>query len=253
MLALLLPVLLLAAGAAIFLPAPVEANARFVQHLLSLLVQVLSATTASVMLVQVARTYGPRDHERRVWRLAAAAALVWAAGLLVYALREWFGQARAYPSAADSFLVVAFLLLLLAMAAEFRLVRSMLTRRQRRILLGAGVLLWLVVIGGVMWPLLASPLDSTEKALDVFYASMIALLVPLALGPAMAFRGGASGYVWLGVAVGVACLTLASLGFAYLTTYELYTDVHPINLLRVAGLAALAASGAWHRRMIEAV
>src|SRR3990170_160140 len=202
----MLPALLLAAGLAIFLPAPVDAGARFVQHLLSLSVQVLAAATAAATLFQAARTYGPRDHERRVWRLTAGAALVWAAGLLIYALREWFGQTRSYPSSADAFLVGAFLLLLAALADEFRLVNPMLTAQQR-----------------------------------------------LALGPAMAFRGGASGYVWLGIAVGVAGLTLASLGFVYLTFYELYTDVHPINLLRVAGLVALSASGAWHRRMIEAV
>ncbi len=251
--ALMLPALLLAASVAIFLPAPVDAGARFVQHLLSLSVQVLAAATAAAALFQAARTYGPRDHERRVWRLTAAAAVVWAIGLLIYALREWFGQTRSYPSAADGFLVGAFSLLLVALADEFRLVNPMLTPRQRLVLAGTGVLLWVVVIGGFMWPLLTSPLDPMEKWLDVFYASTIALLVPLALGPAMAFRGGASGYVWLGVAVGVALLALAALGFAYLTFYELYTDVHPINLLRVAGLVALSTSGAWHRRMIEAV
>src|SRR3990170_1377184 len=201
----MLPALLLAAGLAIFLPAPVDAGARFVQHLLSLSVQVLAAATAAATLFQAARTYGPRDHERRVWRLNAGGAPGWAAGVVIQGLA------------------------------------------------GTGVLLWVVVIGGFMWPLLSSPLDPLEKGLDLFYASTIALLVPLALGPAMAFRGGASGYVWLGVAVGVAGLTLAGLGFAYLTFYELYTDVHPINLLRVAGLVALSASGAWQRRMIEAV
>ena len=247
------PALLLAAGLAIFLPAPVDAGARFVQHLLSLSVQVLAAATAAATLFQAARTYGPRDHERRVWRLTAGAALVWAAGLLIYALREWFGQTRSYPSSADAFLVGAFLLLLAALADEFRLVNPMLTAQQRLVLAGSGVLIWVVVIGGFMWPLLSSPLDPLEKGLDLFYASTIALLVPVALGPVMAFHGGASRYVWLGIAVGVAGLTLASLGFVYLTFYELYTDVHPLNLLRVAGLVALSASGAWHRRMIEAV
>src|SRR3972149_726257 len=70
---------------------------------------------------------GPRDRERRVWRLTAGAALVWAVGLLIYALREWFGQTRSYPSSADAFLVGAFLLLLAALADEFRLVHPLLT------------------------------------------------------------------------------------------------------------------------------
>ncbi len=249
----MLPVLLLAAGLAVYLPAPVDAGARLVQHLLSVFLQVLTAGAAALALFQAARTYGPRDHERRVWRLAAVAVLVWAIGLLAYALGEWFGQTRAYPSVADAFLVGAFLLLFAAVADEFRLVNPMLTAQQRLVLLGTGVVLWLAVIGGFMWPLLASPLDPMEKGLDLFYASMAGLLVPLALGPALAFRGGMSGYVWLGVVAGVAGLALASLGFAYLTFYDLYTDVHPVNLLRVAGLTALAASGGWHRRMIEAV
>ncbi len=253
MVMLMLPALLLAAGAAIFLPAPVDSGTRVMQHLLALLVQILAAVSAAVLLLQAARLYRRADHERRVWLLAAGAALVWVLGLFIYAAQEWFGRGRPYPSPADGFLVAAFLLLLAALMDEFRLVNSILTTRQRLILAGVGVLLWLIVVAGVMWPLMASPLDPLEKGLDLFYASTVALLVPLALGPAMAFRGGSSGFVWLGVAVGAAGLTLAALGFAYLTSYALYSDVHPINLLRVLGLASLGASGAWHRRMIEAV
>jgi len=253
MMALLLPVLLLAAGLAVFLPAPVDAEARVLQHVFSLVVQIAAAATTALLLFGAARGYARRDHERRVWHLIAAATASWAGGLLTYALLEWFGRMRPYPSSADAFLLLAFLLLFVALLEEFRLVNRMLTARQRLALAGFGALLWIVVVGGFMWPLLLAPVDGLEKGLDLVYASMVALLLPLALGPAMAFRGGTSGYIWLGVALGVAALALAALGFAYLTSYDLYSDVHPINLLRVLGLAGLGASAAWHRRMIEAV
>src|SRR3989304_5421133 len=85
---------------------------------------------------------------RKGWggRARRRPALVRPAGLLIYALREWFGQARSYPSSADAFLGGAFLLLLAALADEFRLVNPMLTTRQRlglagtrRVLLGGGL------------------------------------------------------------------------------------------------------------------
>ncbi|MDQ7850116.1 MAG: hypothetical protein QN152_05075 [Armatimonadota bacterium] len=253
MVALMLPLLLVAAGLAVFLPVPVDAGARLVQHLLSLTLQVLAAAAATTALLRAARTYGPRDRERRVWHLAAWAPGVWVVGLLVYALREWSGPARLYPSAADAFQVTAFLLLLAALGDEFLLVSPMLPSWQRLALAGCGALLGVTLVGWFMWPVLSSPLHPLEKGLDLFYAGMPALLVPLALGPAIAFRGGVSGYVWLGVAAGVACLALAGPGLAYLASYELYTHVHPVNLLRVTGLAALSASGTWHRRMIEAL
>ncbi len=249
----MLPVLLVAAGLAVFLPAPVDAGARLAQHLLSLSLQILAAAAATTALLRAARTYSPGDHERRVWHLAALAPGIWGVGLLVHALRGWSGPARPYPSVADVFLVAAFLLLLAALGDEFLLVSSMLPPWQRLALAGSGALLGAALIGGFMGPVLSSPLGSLEKGLDLFYAGMPALLVPLALGPAIAFRGGASGYVWLGLAAGVTCLALAGLGLAYLAYYELYTDVHPVNLLRVAGLAALSASGTWHRRMVEAL
>ena len=253
MVAVMLPVLLVAAGLAVFLPAPVDGGARLIQHLLSLSLQVLAAGAAATALLRAARTYALLDHERRVWSLAAAAPGIWGVGLLVYALRGWTGQASPYPSVADAFLVAAFLLLLAALGDEFLLVSPMLTPWQRLALAAGGGLVGVALIGGVMWPVLSNPLHPLERGLDLFYAGTPALLVPLAIGPAIAFRGGASGYVWLGLVAGVTCLALASVGMAYLAFYDLYTDVHRVNLLRVAGLAALSASGTWHRRMVEAL
>jgi len=253
MTAFMVPLLLLAVGAAVFLPAPADARARVLQHLLGVTVQLLAAGSAAVLLAQAAGGYGRGERERRVWLLSAAAAAAWALGFLVYAATEWSGQPRAYPSTADGFLVAASLILAAALADEFRLVRPMLTRGQRLLLVFAGLALWGVVIGRFMWPIVAAPLASTEKGLGLFYASSVALLFPLALGPVVAFRGGASGYVWMGVAAGVLALAAANLGFAYLTTYDLYSNAHPINLLRVAGLASLGASAAWQRRTIEAL
>lgn len=253
MTSLLVPLLLLAAAAAVFLPAPADARARLLQHLLGVTVQVLAAAAAAVLLHQAARGYGRGERERRVWLLSATAAAAWMVGFLIYAFTEWSGQPRAYPSTADGFLVAASVLLTAALADEFRLVRPMLTRGQRFLLIGSGLALWGIIVGRFMWPILAAPLGGVEKGLGLFYASSVALVFPLALGPAVAFRGGSSGYVWMGVAAGVLALAAANLGFAYLTTYDLYSDVHPINLLRVAGLAGLGASAAWQRRTIEAL
>ncbi|HEV8339606.1 MAG TPA: hypothetical protein VGR25_08115 [bacterium] len=250
---LMLPLLLLAAGAAVFLPSPADARARLLQHLLGVTLQVLAAGSAAVLLGQAARGYGRGERERRVWFLSAAAAAAWTIGFLIYAVRKWAGAPRTYPSTADGFLVAASLILAAALADEFWLIRPMLTRHQRVALIIAGLSLLIVVVGRFMWPIIVAPLAGTEKGLGLFYAGSVALLFPLALGPAVAFRGGASGYVWMGIAAGVLALAAANLGFVYLNTYDLYSDAHPINLLRVAGLAGLGASAAWQRRTVEAL
>jgi hypothetical protein len=93
----------------------------------------------------------------------------------------------------------------------------------------------------------------TEKLLAAFYPTVAVFLVPAGLMPALGFRGGTSAYSWLAVAVAAVCLAAASLGYVFLTWYNLYSDVHGVNVLWVAGFILLALGGFWQRAVQEEV
>jgi hypothetical protein len=252
-LSLLLPPGLVAAAVAIFLATPVDTDARLLQHLLSLVIQTAAAGVAGLLAWSTGRRYQLRDVEGLVWRGTSLGALLWATGLLLYAIAQWSGRARPYPSNADIGFVSAVLIWVLALGAQYQLVRSLLTVRQRRFLLFGAIGVWAVFMATVLLPILLSPLDPVEKALDFFYPTFGALLLVLGLAPALVFRGGLVGYSWLGMALGMGCLAVGSLVYAQLTWFQLYSQTHPVNLLRVTGFAALAASAAWQRRTLEAL
>ena len=250
---LMLPVALLAAGVAVLVPGPATTASRVAQHVLSLTIQLLASASAAALAWQAARTYGPRDRERAVWFGLTAAAALWTAGLILYGAAEWSGRSRPYPSSADVAFAGAVAVLALALVGEWRAVAAMLSPGERRALLLGGVALAAAVVAGVLWPIALTPMDPLEKALDLFYPLAGLLLVPLGLAPAVAFRGGAAGGVWTMLAVGIFSLGAGSVGFAYLTWFDLYTDVHPVNLLRIGGFACIGAAAAWHRRASEAI
>lgn len=242
----LLPAAMIVVAAAIILPTSTTLDGRVLQHLLSLMIQILTAGTAAVLVWGTARGFEVQDRERRTWHRIGLSVLLWTAGLLLYAATEWLGHRPSFPSAADLFFVASFLTLGTALGHEFRFAYPVLTHRQR-IVLGVGAIgLWALLIR-FLWPILASPLAPVERMLDVFYSAVPALLLALGLGPVMASRSQGAAYTWMALAAGACCLALASLGFAYLHWFDLYADVHPVNLLRVAGFAFIIAGGTWRR------
>ncbi len=243
-LSVLLPGAILIVAAAIILPTPTTVDARVLQHLMSLTVQILTAGAAAVLVWHAARGFGAQDRERRTWQQINLAVLLWMAGLLLYAVTEWLGHRPSFPSASDLFFVASFLTLGMALGHEFRLVHPALSHRERLVLGGVAVGLWALMIR-LLWPILANPLHPMERILDIFYAAFPALLLSLGLGPVLTARSRGAVSAWVAITAGACCLALANLGFVYLNWFDLYADVHPINLLRVAGLAFVIAGGAW--------
>jgi len=247
-----LPAGLMIAAAGIILPTPTTIQARVLQHLLSLTVQVLAAGLAVLLVRQTAPKSEHEHRERQTWQQLSLAMLLWTAGLLLYAAAEWFGQRPSFPSASDGFFVASFLVMGLALGNEIWLL-SPLTHRQRLMLGGAAVVVWAALIVQFNWPILASPLDPLERILHIFYSTAPALLLSLGLARVVAYRSTGMAYAWTAITAGAGSLSLASFGAAYLSWFDLYTDVHPINLLRVAGCALLIAGATWHRRMSGAI
>ncbi|MGQ0550021.1 MAG: hypothetical protein ACT4PY_10195 [Armatimonadota bacterium] len=227
---------------------------RLVRHLVSTGVMIFAPLVATLGCLVAARAYASGDRERLVWSTGALAALSWAAGRMVFAADQWWGGIISQsPSVADGFFVLFYILLGIALLMEVRLVGPMIDRPVRLGLLALGVAGLVAGFIMVVEPIVQSSTSTVEKALAAFYPSAAVFFIPAGLAPAVGFRGGTSAYVWLAVALGALCLALASLGHAMLTSYGLYSEVHSINALWVAGFMLLALGGFWQRMVQEEV
>lgn len=227
---------------------------RLLRHVLAAILQVLAPLVAGVGCVAASRSYSPGDRERAVWTVGACAALAWTAGRVVFAWFQWMGGAALpYPSAADAFFVAFYVLIAAALAMEIRLVLPMVERAVRLVLLALAVAGWTIGFVFILEPILLSHATLPQKVLAIFYPTAAVFLIPAGLMPAVGFRGGMSAYPWLAVAMAALCLAAASLGYAFLTWYGLYSDVHGMNALWVAGFIFLAVGGFWQRAVQEEV
>jgi hypothetical protein len=227
---------------------------RLLRHAVAALLQIVAPLVAGLGCVAALRSYAPGDRERVVWAIGALAAGAWAAGRVVFASYQWLGRtALPYPSVADAFFVAFYVLIAAALAMEVRLVLPMVERPVRLALLLLALSGWAAGFVYVLEPILLSQATSVEKFLAVFYPTVAVFLIPAGLLPAVGFRGGMSAYTWLAVAASAICLAAASLGYAMLTWYDLYSDVHGVNALWVAGFVFLALGGFWQRAVQEEV
>ncbi|MGH2402953.1 MAG: hypothetical protein ACRDGN_00675, partial [bacterium] len=165
----------------------------------------------------------------------------------------WGGLVSQSPSMADGFFVLFYVLLGVALLTEVKLVGPMIDRPVRFALLALGLAGLVAGFVFVVEPIIQSSTSNVEKALAAFYPSAAMFFIPAGLAPALGFRGGTSAYVWLAVAMAALCLALASLGHAVLSSYGLYSEVHSINALWVAGFILLALGGFWQRMVQEEV
>ncbi len=230
-------------------------QARLVRHILATALQVLTPLVAGIGCIAATRGYARGDRERTVWTTGAVAALAWTAGRLVFAVYQWVGgTALPYPSIADGFFVAFYVLLAAALALEIRLVIPMVDRQIRLVLLALGVAGWALGFVYILEPIVAEPGHTAiQKFLAAFYPTVAVFLIPAGLVPALGFRGGTSAYPWLAVAASALCLAAASLGYAFLTWSDLYSEVHSVNALWVAGFILLAVGGFWQRMVQEEV
>jgi hypothetical protein len=227
---------------------------RVTKHMLATALQIGTPVLALIGCVAASRAYAPGDREGTVWTIGAAAALAWTAGRVVFAGFQWVGgTALPYPSIADGFFVGFYVLIALALGLEVRLVLPMVERSMRTLLIGLTAVGWIVGFVFVLGPIVASASTPVQKALAAFYPTAAMFLIPAGLIPALGFRGGTSAYTWLAVAGAALCLAAASLGYAFLTWYDLYSDVHGINALWIVGFVCLALGGFWQRMVQEEV
>jgi len=248
--ALLIPAALVGLTAAAIFPTPLSFGARVIQHLQSLGLQALTAGLAATLAWRAASAAAAPV--RTFWMRAALGAILSAAGLVVYGISTLVSGGPSYPSAADVLLLASLFALVAALAGPGRPDEWPRAARRPWLPWAVGGILWIVVMPGFLWPAVTAPANRLVAVLNnVFVTTSVVLLVQ-SLTRVIEERKTMIRVTWIGIMVAAALLVVERCGFIYLKWIDLFSDVHPINLARVAAFGLLAGSAVWYRDAVEA-
>ncbi len=247
--AVFLPVALVGLTAAAIVPTPLSFAARVIQHLQSLGLQALTAGLAATLAWRAASV--ATAPARTFWKRATLASILTATGLVVYAISTLVSGGPSYPSAADIFLLASLLTLGAALAGAGPRDGSQGARHPRLPWL-VGVVLWIAVLPGFLWPAVTAPANRLVVVLNNVFVTVSLVLFVQSLARVIEERNAAYRRTWIGIAATTALLVVERSGFIYLKWLDLFSDVHPINLARVAAFGLLAGSAVWHREVVGA-
>ncbi|MGH7416383.1 MAG: hypothetical protein ACREKB_01205, partial [Candidatus Rokuibacteriota bacterium] len=248
--AILVPVALVGLTAAAIVPTPLSFGARVIQHLQSLGLQALTAGLAATLAWRAASAAAAPA--RTFWTRAALASILTAAGLVVYGISTLVSGGPSYPSAADILLLASLLPLGAALAAAGRSGDGPQVARHPRLPWLVGIFLWIAVLPGFLWPAVTAPANRLAVVLNTVFVTVSIVLFVQSLARVIEERNAASRRTWIGIAAAMALLAVERSGFIYLKWLDLFSDVHPINLARVAAFGLLAGSAVWHREVVGA-
>ena len=206
----------------------------------------LALATASA--IRVARTLGSAHPARGAWWLFAAGLSLFCLGQATLVVYQLLLQVPTpFPSIADPFFLLGNLALVPALILQLLAwKRAGLPLDPRRDLLGAGVataaaLATVLVLA--LRPVVAAGGPAIEVALNLAYPVCDAFfLLPtvLLLRLTWRLRGGTAASVWSSVLVGLVGLAAGDIAFAYLTGVGLARLDSVVDLLFIAGYAAIA-------------
>ncbi len=185
---------------------------------------------------------------RRAWLSLGLGSLSFLGGQLILAESQLLrGVDLPFPSPAEAFYLAAYPFLIASQFAFVHAVRQSgwplgaPNEDRRRMLLVAGFALIAVLPALQPIALAAGPL--LERAINVVYPLLdIVLLAPavIVLRVAYGLRGGRAQRVWLALMVGVVCLVLADVLFAYWTSLKIAALDPVVHLLFLLAYGAFA-------------
>lgn len=246
--------------AVVFLPKFIAADSFLYRDVLSAPVAIGIASGLKLAFLALGaafatrcyRSFEPRNPVRNAWLLLALglALYVIAQSILVY-YQLISNLPTPFPSAADLFFVPATMLMAVSFFHFVLVYRRaglpIAGGREVSALLGASVILVMLFVHTVAHPILASDAPAAERWLNVAYPLLdCLLLVPalLLLRMAWEMRGGSLWRVWMTLVIGVLCMVVGDILFAFFTTFG-QTSLDPLLDLMFAWsyvLIALALS-----------
>lgn len=165
----------------------------------------------------------PHEPGRREWTLLSIGIGFWTMAELLWAFLSYMLEETPYPSAADAFWVPGYVIILIAAYLRYRAIRIEWNPRIGWPLVAGFVLLFVVVFGLVILPVLLMQTDSPlTLLLNLFYPIADLLVLYLALLLTVSFSGGWFSTPWRALAAGLAMLSGSDILFMYADAIGLY-------------------------------
>jgi len=211
-----------------------------------------SSLLAFIFIIIVAFKYGLRNESGRVWFLLGLAFFFITIAEITWAVLDLFLQQDPYPSLADAFWIVGYIIMLVALILEDRSVKIprniILTIIWSIILIGAGIAVYFTLAHDIYT---YEDYNFLEKAVSTFYVFWdIILLFVLGL-IFFKYRQGKIGVSWLMIMIGIIVTAAADIMFSYLDWNDIYEQFVGYNdSMFVTGYYLIAIAGVLHLKTL---
>jgi len=214
---------------------------------------ILSATIACIILGIVAFNYGIRTEAGIIWLLLFISSFFSILGEMSWATYDLILKVDPYPSWADLFWIIGYILLLSALILEDRAVKiprnKVLVIIWSIIIIGATIAIYFTFVNEM---LIYEDYGIPEKIISLFYIvwDMIQLFI---LGMIFfKYRHGSLGISWLIILIGITVRTAADITYTYMDWLEIYENNMGYNdPFFVAGYYLVAIAGFLHLKTIS--
>jgi len=211
-----------------------------------------SSLLAFIFIIIVAFKYGLRNESGRVWFLLGIAFFFMTIAEGTWAVLDLFLHQDLYPSLADAFWIVGYIIMLVALILEDRSVKIprniILTIIWSVILIGAGIAVYFTLAHDIYT---YEDYNFLEKAVSTFYVFWdIILLFVLGL-IFFKYRQGKIGVSWLMIMIGIVVTAAADIMFSYLDWNDIYEQFVGYNdSMFVTGYYLIAIAGVLHLKTL---
>ena len=192
------------------------------------------------LMMLVAMWFAWQLPERRVaWMLIVGGQFCFLAGDITWIILDNVLHSEAYPNVGDIFYVSGYILIAIGMSMLWRTQRA--TANVGALIDGlivgvaAAVLLWVFFIGPAV---LDGDVGLAERLINTAYPAGDLLLI--AMGAQLAMRIGRSVPSWM-LLIGMSCLLVGDIWYAYLAAAETYVAGHPVDALWWMSYVVIAA------------
>lgn len=208
----------------------------------------LGPTVATAYVLYVAKFYGYKGVEGKVWTYLGAGMLIWTVAEWLFAYYDLAGD-ETFPSAADYFYIAGYVPFMLALAIKAK--ESLIKADIRRITaIAASVFLMITItLLFLVDPVMDSEYDNYGKTLSLLYPILDIALVALSIAIITAFWGGTvmpSG--WILVAGGMLVMTAADVIYSVVSWN--FADYAQTDLLWLLSYL-LVMAGALHQKKLH--
>lgn len=197
---------------------------------------------AALLSIQIWRSTSRREVSRTIWAYFAIGIILWMLAESIWAFYTLFLKIDVpYPSLADLFWVVGYVVLGMSLYLRYQTLQSKPTARQFTILAAASALFIFLSLFFVLPSVIESIRDAMaegftiasllENILNVLYPTGDLILLVMSVFIFFTLRSGEYSLPWRFIAVGLVCSSLADLIFVYATSQGLYYPNGRVTLL----------------------